>query len=155
LAIALTAAFLAKDVFLWTGMYTDSDMLDEQTNETVKTLVLSAVKDRCSSVFTVDQNTIYDSGSATNIVQYGGYAYSKRSIFMMVDPDFMDTLEQGENGAYNLFVTVAWPEQNTYRLSLRQVDGVFKIVSFQITEFTEMSDINEFNGLSEFNGLTE
>ena len=134
LAIAFTTAVLAKEVFLWPGMYTDSDMLDQQTNETIKTLVLEAVKDRCSSVFTVDQDAIYDGDSIRNIVQYGGYVYSERAVFIMVDPHFMDTLEPGENGEYSLAVTVARPEKNTYRLTVRPVDGVYRIVSFQINE---------------------
>ena len=134
LAIALTAAFLAKDVFLWPGMYTDSDMLDEQTNNAVKTLALAAVKDRCSSVFTVDQDAIYDEDSILHIVQYGGYVYSERAVFIMVDPHFMDTLEPGENGEYSLAVTVARPEKNTYRLTVRPVDGTYRIVSFQLND---------------------
>lgn len=134
LAIAFTAAFLAKDVFLWPGMYTDSDMLDEQTNETIKTLALEAVKDRCSSVFTVDQDAIYDGDSILHIVQYGGYVYSERAVFIMVDPHFMDTLEPEEDGEYSLAVTVARPEKNTYRLTVRPVDGVYRIVSFQLND---------------------
>lgn len=132
IALAISGITL-KDVFLWQGMYLNNPFIDLKTNVKIKTLTLRAVKDYCSALPGTNQDDIYDENSYEHIIQYDSSAACDKKLFCFINFDFMRTLEKSDQNEYRLIVTrYKFEEYNYYHITIKEIDGVFKIISFSV-----------------------
>lgn len=132
LVVVVGIVFMLGCVVLWPGMYMNNQQLTADENSQMKDLVLSAVKDRCSSVYEIDKNAVYDEAYADCIVQYDDQAASPQSWFCFINPGFMRTATQMADGKYQITVKVYHPESYDYCFEISKINEQYVITSFGI-----------------------
>lgn len=132
LFFVFVVGFLLKNVFIWQGAYLNSKVLSTEENKAIKELLLNAVKDRCSLLYKLDPNGIYDADSAEEIIQYEPQSDVSKSWFCLIDPNFMRTAIRTESGGYQVTVKVSHPESYYYCFEINEIEGQYFITSFKI-----------------------
>lgn len=128
----IIAGFLLNSIVLWQGLYPNNSSLTVEENEKIKAVLLGAVKDRCSVLYKVDTNEIYDMDSATEIIQNEEQAAVSKSLICLVDPGFMRTVAKTEDGGYQATVKMFYPETYYYCFEIHVIDGKYLITSFKL-----------------------
>ena len=132
--LVLAAAVLfcfAGNILLLPAACANSWQLTWEENSEIKSLVLDAVRDRCSSLYAVDQDEIYDAEAAEEIVQYDAAAGIEKDWFCLIDPGFMRTVTKTGENRYSVIVKTYSPEDLYYHFTV-QKDGAgnYVITSF-------------------------
>ena len=91
LVILFIFLFVLKNVVMWQGIYSDNIAMNSETNEKIKSLVISAVKDRCSKFYSIQQDKIYDEASLLDNIQYDESAAAEKSWMCIINRDFMES----------------------------------------------------------------
>lgn len=128
----IVCVFLLKNVVLWQGVYLNSPSLTAQENKQVKAVILSAIKDRCSSLYKLKADDIYDAEHADKIIQYDKEAQASKGVCCLIDFTFMTTATKIADGRYQVEVKVYYPEAYYYHFEVRVIDGRYLITSFQL-----------------------
>ena len=123
---------ICRCVYLLPFTYQDSETLDRETNDTIKELVLNAVKDRCSSLYETNKSNIYDLSHKEDIIQL--YDAKKGShLIVLINSDFMHTVT-GSNGVYEGFLHTYFMEDVSedcnYHFRVEETDQGLRIVFF-------------------------
>lgn len=132
LLFSFVIAFLLKSVVIWPGAYPNSKVLSTQENKIIKALLLDAVKNRCSSIYRIDPNGIYDADSAKEIIQYDTQSEISKSWFCLIDPNFMRTATKMDDGGYQVTIKLSYPEPYYYCFAINVIEGRYLITSFKI-----------------------
>lgn len=132
LAVAIVISFLLSCVALWPGMYANNKKLTTYENDRIKALLVSAVKDHCSSLYKIDKQTIYDEKHMNSIVQYDEHAMSQKSWFCIINPGFMNTATKVDDGKYQVTIKMFYPESYYYCFEISRIDEEYAITSFGI-----------------------
>ena len=98
----------------------------------IKTLLLDAVKDRCSLLHKLDANEIYDADSAEFIVQYDEEAKASKGLLCLIDSNLMNTAVKTEDGGYKVIIKIFYPEDVYYCFEIHTINGKNLITSFLI-----------------------
>ncbi|MBQ8605923.1 MAG: hypothetical protein IJ408_04230 [Clostridia bacterium] len=119
-----------ENVLILPIMYKNSSLLDKESNYQIKSLVIDAIKDRCSSLYNIDSENIY-SNETKEIIQYE-FSKKNKSPVCFFDRNFMETLVISENSKYQLVVKMNYPEQYIYNFIITKKDDRFLIEFFQL-----------------------
>lgn len=123
---------LFKSVFLLPVMFKNNYNFDTETNKSIKALVLSAVKDRCSTLYEADSKRIYNTNYSNDIIQLHTDSHITKKLICSVDSSFMKSLTQINDDEYSLVVQVNYPEFAFYHFTVKRFGIRYLITSFQI-----------------------
>lgn len=132
IALIVIVFFLLRNVFLWEEMFKNNSFITSGENRAIKQVVLSAVKDRCSKLFNIDPSDLYKIDSKYSNIQLESPNVSGKSLFCLIDPYFMNTLEITDSGMYHVIVKVNYPESYYYHISLIKDNDDYIIVLFEL-----------------------
>lgn len=130
IALFIIVMILLKSVFMLPFMYKSNTSFDKDTNYQIKTLVINAVKDRCSLLYDIDETGIYTSDSK-DIIQYDVKAKFKSPICFF-NYDFMDSLYQNKDSTYHVIVKMKFPEEYFYDFVISKNGDRYFIEFFQL-----------------------
>ena len=133
LAIFLLGAmmlFLLSSVMMLPARFSNNEALTAEENEMIKTLLLNAVKDRCSLLHKLDANEIYYADNAEVIIQYDEEAKASKGLLCLIDPNFMSTAVKTEDGGYQVTMKIFYPESLYYCFEIHTINGKHLITSF-------------------------
>ena len=130
--VLFVCGFLLKNVVLWQGVYLNNWALSAEENQQIKAVILDAVKDRCSYLYHINADHIYDVDSAEKIIQYDTGAQASKSWFCLINFAFMTTATKTANGRYQVEVKTYCPEAYYYCFEVSVIDGHYLITSFQM-----------------------
>ena len=122
--------FLFSSVMMRPARFPDNEALTAEENKMIKTLLLDAVKDRCSLLHRLDANEIYDADSAEFIIQYDEEAKASKGLLCLIDPNFMNTAVKTEDGGYQVIIKIFYPEDLYYCFEIHTINGKHLITSF-------------------------
>lgn len=122
--------FLFSSVMMRPARFPDNEALTAEENKMIKTLLLDAVKDRCSLLHKLDANEIYDADSAEFIIQYDEEAKASKGLLCLIDPNFMNTAVKTEDGGYQVIIKIFYPEDLYYCFEIHTINGKHLITSF-------------------------
>ena len=122
--------FLLSSVMMRPARFPDNEALTAEENKMIKTLLLDAVKDRCSLLHKLDANEIYDADSAEFIIQYDEEAKASKGLLCLIDPNFMNTAVKTEDGGYQVIIKIFYPEDLYYCFEIHTINGKHLITSF-------------------------
>ena len=134
LAILIIVTFFVtlRIIILSPLMFWNCTTLDAETNREIKVLVLQAVKSRCSSICNVSDEQIFDRKSEELLSDASAIdAELNRSIFCIIDPGFMNTVTQDEDG-YNIIVKMVYPEPYYFHFTVKKIENKFMITTFEL-----------------------
>lgn len=123
---------LFRYVFLLPVMFGNNYNFDSETNDAVKTLILSAVKDRCSALYDADAKRIYNTNYSYDIIQLDTESHIPKKLFCNVDSSFMKSLTQISDDEYSLIVQANYPEFAFYHFTVKRFGIRYLITSFQV-----------------------
>ena len=106
--------FLLNSVMMRPARFPDNEALTAEENKMIKTLLLDAVKDRCSLLHKLDANEIYDADSAEFIVQYDEEAKALKGLLCLIDSNFMNTAVKTEDGGYKVIMEIFYSSAFLY-----------------------------------------
>lgn len=129
--LVFVVGFLLNSIVMWQGMYPNSKDLTAEENKKIKAVLLDAVKDRCSSLYKLESSRIYDTDSATNIIQYEAQSDVSKSPFCLIDSNFMSTAIKTDDG-YQVTLKIYYPESYYYCFEIKVIDGKYLITYFKI-----------------------
>ena len=124
--------FLFGSVMMRPARFPDNEALTAEENKMIKTLLLDAVKDRCSLLHKLDANEIYDADSAEFIIQYDEEAKASKGLLCLIDPNFMNTAVKTEDGGYQVIMEIFYPESCYYCFEIHTINGKHFITSFLV-----------------------
>jgi hypothetical protein len=138
--IAVTAIVLLMTVLpffrvvsLLPCMYADNSQLTRDENKKIKELVLDAIKDRCSALYTIDKSRIYDDSSRELIIQYDESASTDKNLICLIGGSFMNSVRKVSDWEYEVTVKVYYPENYYYCFTIMvEASGNYVIESFGI-----------------------
>ena len=128
-ALLIVFLFSAKHIFLWDGLYFNNKKFDRGTNRAIKFVVLEAIRDRCLIWDHADQNSIYDLSCTDQIIQFDQTAQGRKSVFCVIDTDFMSTAEKAEE-EYSVIVNIVFPENYYCHITVKLEGNHARITSF-------------------------
>lgn len=111
--VFLILYLLLKYVFLFPWAYKGNKYLSREVNSSIKTVVLSSVKDMYSKLFIVDRSKIYtkDCLNSNSHVEN-----TDKGIFVLIDPNFMDSVQKKNENKYIVIVPIKNPFSDNYIL---------------------------------------
>ena len=130
--LLICVVLMLKCIVLSPIMYKNNSSLEDETNSKIKSSILNAVKDRCSCLHAVDTSILYEESNRVDIIQCQNESKIAGSVLCIINSDFMNSVEILNDGTYYVIVKVYWPEQYYYHFRLKNIDGVYKIVSWKI-----------------------
>ena len=131
-AVALVILFgVIGTVFMPNWMFSNNSQLQPEVNREIKTLVLQAVKDRCSSVYNVDREQIFDLDSENLIAAGALDSPADKSLFCIMDSQFMRSAAFSD-GKYTVRVKMYYPESYYYEFIIEKQGDQYRITSFSI-----------------------
>lgn len=120
--------FILKDIFLLPMFYKSNNNFGEEANNEIKSLVLSSIKDRHSSLFSLEKSRLY----AEKISTEQKYAAAQEKFFFIdIDDNFMQSLEKKDN-KYFVKVCLNFPDDWQYYYTIEEHDGQYIISNFEI-----------------------
>lgn len=132
MVVLLIAVLVLNNVVMWHGMYLNNSKLDKQTNNTIKSLVISAIKDRCLSLYDINMSELYDESQSERIIQYDNEAHFNKKLFCFINMDFMDSVEKINEEEYRVIVHIVYPENRYYHIYVNLNNNGGKITAFMI-----------------------
>lgn len=118
--------FLAKNVFMSEAFYFNNSDYDKATNHSIKTLVLSAVKQRCSLLYDIEPSSIY----SNEFISSDEFNEQKdKSVFCIIDINFMDNIIKYSENACVVIVKSYYPEECFYHITINKVNGKYLVTS--------------------------
>ena len=120
--------FVLKDVFLLPMFYKSNKGFGEEANNEIKSLVLGSIKDRHSSLFSLEKSRLYAERLAT---EQDRAAAQARFFFIDIDDNFMQSLEK-KNNKYFVKVCLNFPDDWQYYYTIEEHDGQYIISNFEI-----------------------
>lgn len=124
LALVLALAFTAcRYIFLSPMLFQNSSVLNSEGNNQVKNLILDTIKDEHSALA---QNKTSDSDDSMDNDN------SIRSLFVVVNGDFMKSLEKTEDGNFTVEVKMSQPDDWKYYFTVCESDGEYSILYYEI-----------------------
>lgn len=130
--ILLILGFLPKFVFLSPITYSNNSDLDVDSNKEIKVLILDSVKDLFLLGYSANQNELYATSDPTKIIQCDKDSNISKSLFFIIDKDFMKDLTLNENGEYEVIVKSYFPTSYFCHITITQTDTGYKITNFQL-----------------------
>lgn len=115
---------------MWPAMFPDNEAFSAKENKMIKTLLLDAVKDRCSLLHKLDASDIYHADSAEFIIQYDEEAKASIGLLCLIDSNFMNTAVKTEDGGYQVIMEIFYPESCYYCFEIHTVNGKNLITYF-------------------------
>lgn len=109
------AYILLSYVFLWPGVYQNNVSLGKEVNSNIKSLVLSDVKNRCSSIFTTSKDT----------------SFPEKSWLVMINPNFMKTTIKKSEYEYTVNIK-SFPSDWTIYYTIQVIDSRYIITKVEI-----------------------
>ena len=120
-----------KNVVICPTMYKNNALLSVKENESIKTLVLKALKDRNSCLYTINQTSIYSFENKENIIQLES-PNEKKSFLCAIDGNFMQSLVKSDEHTYELIVNAYYPEHCYYHFTIESFANGYIITHFLI-----------------------
>lgn len=123
--------FSLSNIFLLSPFYGNSWRLRANRNREIKSLVLSAIKDRYSYL-NVDIENMYDEKNADKNVQFYS-PNTKKSILCLINHQFMDTLSyNNDTDTYTVIVKMYYPEERYHEFIIANTSYGYTIISWGI-----------------------
>lgn len=120
--------FIFKDVFLVSIFYKNADGYENEVNREIKSLILNSMKDRHSSLFSIEKNKLYMDNPA---LEQDTDTTQAKFWFIDIGDDFMDSLEKKED-KYFVKVNLYFPDDWLYYFTIEEHDGKYVISNFEI-----------------------
>jgi hypothetical protein len=117
--------FSLSNTFLLPFFYFNSSHLDNEENHQIKSLVLSALKERHSYMNSNDK-IHYDGQHFDEIVQLYDQDAPK-SMVCLLDYNFMSTVVQRDKTTYRVLVKMYYPETIYYEFEIKKINFEYVI----------------------------
>ena len=131
IGVVLGALFAMKYIFLCPWMYTinNPDLTAEEKRE-IKTVVLKSVKNRCSSLMSVDQSAINDIDHAEEIIQLSADGQQKKSMICLIKTSIY--VKKIDENRFCVRSLCYYPEEGDgcYEFTVECHDGIYLITYF-------------------------
>ena len=124
--IALTSV---QYVFLWPMFYPNNSSLNKEENREIKSLLLNVMKDRHSTLFSMDKRKLYTKEFLEYMADDSGRG---RSWFVSIDLNFMDSVKKVGDNEYKAGIKMELPEDWYYGFTIKVVDGKYLVSEFGI-----------------------
>ena len=118
-------------MFLCDFFYKDNEALDKNVNNEIEQLVLNTMRNRHSSLWRDEDKDIYTSDCISEYVT-PSETKMPRSVVIVIDNDFMETVKKVTEDSYTANVQLKWPEDWEYYLSIDRVNGKFLVSKVEI-----------------------
>ncbi len=129
--IFVLLCFCLKYMFLCDFFYKDNEALDKNVNNEIEQLVLNTMRNRHSSLWRDEDKDIYTSDCISEYVT-PSKSQMPRSVVIVIDNDFMDTVKKVTEDSYTANVQIKWPEDWEYYLTIDRVNGKFLVSKVEI-----------------------
>lgn len=126
--LVLGISLILQCVILSPIMYKNNNAFLSAESKQIKSLVLNAVKDRCSNIYEIDKESIYSSDPNADIIERIEPSEEK-SLFCFIDRNFMDTLVKRDS-TYTVIVKCYFPESYIYHLTMEKQGEKYVITEF-------------------------
>lgn len=126
--LLLILGFVSKDVLLLPMFYGSNDQFGKEANREIKSLVLNSIKDRHSTLFSLDKRELYEESFAS---QQNVDSYRAEFFFIDIDDNFMKSLEKKDD-KYLVKVCLNFPDDWQYYYTIEEQNGKYIISNFEI-----------------------
>ena len=131
LMLLVIALVSGKFIFLWSGVYKSNSSLDDVTNKEIKSLLLNVLKDRHSTIFTMNKSELYTEEYRLEYMQSDNSSAAK-SMFISIDSDFMESVKKTDENEYKIEVQLKWPDDWRYYFTVKAINGRYFISYLEI-----------------------
>ena len=133
LVIAFPTFFLSKNVLVLPICYKNSSLLDKKTNNEIKSLLLKAMKDQCSTLYNMDKKELFTEDCIQGDLDGARFRGEGRSSwFITIDDNFMKNLIEKSDNEYVTVIKVNWPNEDNYHFNIKLIDGKYMITAMGI-----------------------
>lgn len=120
--------FVLKDFFLLPMFYKSNKGFGEEANYEIKSLVLNSIKDRHSTLFSLEKSRLY----AESLAHEQEYTAAQANFFFIdIDDNFMQSLEKKDD-KYSVKVCLNFPDDWQYYYTVEEHNGKYIISDFEI-----------------------
>jgi len=130
--MVLLMSFLLTNVFCWSGCYKNNSSLDKKVNNQIKHLLLNAMKDYWTKLYTTDKNELYTEGCIQEYLPAQEYWGNAKNWVIIIDRNFMDTVTERSGEIYEAYIQASYPEDYRFYYRIEVIDGQYMITQFMI-----------------------
>ncbi len=130
--LILTTVFSLKNVFMSEFFYANNSDYGKDVNDSVKSVVLDSVKERCSLLYKPDKTNIYSANFIESVDWDEQSEEIPKSVLCIIDADFMKTLQQVGENQYRVIVKARYPEDCYYEITIKKEADQYLITSFLV-----------------------
>ena len=114
------------------AMYADNPDMDKQSNDEIKKLILSSVKDLWLIGTDVDQQALYTTSDSLDVLQCDKDPSWRKSLICFIEKDFMRKLTKVDDNTYKVIFKAYFPESYFCHITILRTEEGFKISKFQL-----------------------
>lgn len=131
LLFLLLACIFTKNVLLCPCLYKNNSSLSKEANKEVKALLLDAMKDQHSALFSPDESKLYTEDFILEYL-YEATPLQQKKFWVDIDGGFMETVEKQDDNTYTAKIQMRAPEDWCYYFTVEVIDGQYIISDFAI-----------------------
>lgn len=117
--------FILKDVLLIPIFYSSNNEFGKEANREIKSLLLNSIKERHSTLFSLDKSKLYTENLTHDNTQKAKF------WFIDIKDDFMQSLEKKDN-RYLVKLDLKFPDDWSYYFTIEVLDGKYVISNIEI-----------------------
>lgn len=114
------------------AMYADNPDMDKQSNDEIKKLILSSVKDLWLIGTDVDQQALYTTSDSLDVIQCDKDPSWRKSPICFIEKDFMRKLTKVDDNTYKVILKAHFPESYFCHITIVRTETGYKISKFQL-----------------------
>ncbi len=124
--ILLFISSVLKNTFMVTCFYKNNDLLSKEENKEIKKLLLNVMKNRHSTVFSMDEKELYteDLDEDTSTLE--------KSFWIYINYNFMNSVKKKNDNEYTAKIQMKSPDDWCYYFTIKNIDGKYIVSYFEI-----------------------